>query len=304
MKKRKVRAGLIGSGFAASIHCESLQKVHGAEVEISGVYSMTKSKREAFAHSRDIQAFETLEQILEHSDAVHVCTPPSTHEAMAVAALERDKFVIVEKPLTGYFGDGTEGFHGDRFPRQVALEHALQSIQRILNAEKRSTGRLLYAENWIYAPSVQKEREMIEKTGSQILWMHGEEAHSGSHASTYGYWKFSGGGSMVGKGCHPLTAALYLKRVEGRQRSQKPIQPKWVSARVHALTREKDFIDLGHLRADYTDIEDFSVMHVTFDDGMIADIFASDIIMGGIHNWLEVAANNHRTFCNINPNTA
>jgi hypothetical protein len=45
-------------------------------------------------------------------------------------------------------------------------------------------------------------------------------------------------------------------------------------------------------------------MHIIFDDGMVADIFASDIIMGGIHNWLEVAANNHRTECNVNPNTA
>jgi predicted dehydrogenase len=304
MEKKKVRAGMIGSGFAASLHYESLQKVHGAEVEVSGVYSMTKEKRKVFAQKRGIQVFENLEQILDHSDVVHVCTPPSTHEAMAVAALKRDKFVIVEKPLTGYFGDGTEGFHGDRFPRQVALDHALESIQRIMDAEKKSKGRLLYAENWVYAPSIQKEREIIEKTGAQILWMHGEEAHSGSHASTYGYWKFSGGGSLVGKGCHPLTAALYLKRVEGRARCQKPILPGSVSARVHALTREKGFIDRGHLRADYVDIEDFSVMHVTFDDGMIADIFASDIIMGGIHNWLEVAANNHRTICNINPNTA
>jgi len=43
---------------------------------------------------------------------------------------------------------------------------------------------------------------------------------------------------------------------------------------------------------------------VVFEDGTIATIFASDIIVGGIHNWLEVAANNHRTVCNINPNTA
>ncbi|MHC4632590.1 MAG: gfo/Idh/MocA family oxidoreductase, partial [Planctomycetota bacterium] len=45
-------------------------------------------------------------------------------------------------------------------------------------------------------------------------------------------------------------------------------------------------------------------MHIVFEDGTIADIFASDIILGGTHNWLEVAANNHRTICNINPNTA
>jgi predicted dehydrogenase len=41
-----------------------------------------------------------------------------------------------------------------------------------------------------------------------------------------------------------------------------------------------------------------------FEDGTVADIFASEIVMGGIHNWLEVMANNHRALCNINPNTA
>ena len=44
--------------------------------------------------------------------------------------------------------------------------------------------------------------------------------------------------------------------------------------------------------------------HVVFEDGTIADIFASDIINGGIHNCIEINANNHRTICNINPNTA
>jgi predicted dehydrogenase len=304
MKKKTIRTGIIGSGFAASFHFEALKKVYGVDIEISGVYSLTREKRESFARKRGIQAFDQLDQLLKHSDVIHVCTPPSVHESIAVTALSSDKFAIVEKPLTGYFGDGSEQFHGDFFPKQVALEHALESIQRILNAEKKSRGRILYAENWVYAPSIQKEREIIEKTGAQILWMHGEEAHSGSHAPTYGYWKFSGGGAMVGKGCHPLTAALYLKRVEGRVRGIGPIRPKTISGRVHALTRLKDYIDKGHLRADYHDIEDFSIMHVVFEDGTIADIFASDVVMGGIHNWLEIAANNHRTICNINPNTS
>jgi predicted dehydrogenase len=174
----------------------------------------------------------------------------------------------------------------------------------MLEAEKKSKGRILYAENWVYAPSIQKEREILEKTGAQILWIHGEEAHSGSHARTYAYWKYSGGGVMIGKGCHPLTAALYLKRVEGKARDGKPIRPQAVTARTHALTRMANFRDEGHIRSDYFDIDDFSVMHVVFEDGTIATIFASDIILGGIHNWLEVAANNHRVICNINPNTA
>jgi predicted dehydrogenase len=119
----------------------------------------------------------------------------------------------VEKPLTGFFGDGDENFNGQDFPKEVARDKALASIQRMLDAEAKSKGRILYAENWVYAPSIQKERDILEKTGAQILWLHGEEAHSGSHAKTYAYWKFSGGGVMIGKGCHPLGAALYLKQM-------------------------------------------------------------------------------------------
>jgi predicted dehydrogenase len=63
-------------------------------------------------------------------------------------------------------------------------------------------------------------------------------------------------------------------------------------------------VDRGFLRTDYHDVEDFSATHVVFEDGTIADIFASEIVMAGIHNCLEVMANNHRTVCNINPNTA
>ena len=70
------------------------------------------------------------------------------------------------------------------------------------------------------------------------------------------------------------------------------------------MTRLDNFQDQGHIRRDYYDIDDFSMMHVVFEDDTIATVFASDIILGGIHNWLEVAATNHRTFCNINPNTA
>ena len=109
---------------------------------------------------------------------------------------------------------------------------------------------------------------------------------------------------MIGKGCHPLTAALYLKYVEGRARTGTPIRPKAVSGRMHILTRMEDYIDKGHLRTNYTDIEDFAMLHVRFEDGTLADIFTSEIILGGVHNWLEVAANNHRTLCHINPNTA
>jgi predicted dehydrogenase len=303
-QKKTVRTGIVGAGFSATFHFEALEKVCRTNVEVVGVFAANREQAAAYAQKRGIGNFESFEALLDAVDVVHVCVPPMFHEPIAVAALARDKFVVCEKPLTGYFGDGSPEFHWDRADKQVALASALASVERILAAERQSKGRLLYAENWVHAPSIQKEREILEKTGGQILWIHGEEAHSGSHSVDYAYAARCGGGVLIGKGCHPLSAALYLKRVEGRARDGRPIRPKTVSARTHAITRLPTFRDAGHLRKDYYDIEDFSMMHVEFEDGTIATIFASDIVLGGIHNWLEVCANNHRTICNINPNTA
>jgi predicted dehydrogenase len=304
MQKKTIRTGIVGSGFSATFHFDAIQKVHGTNVEVIGVHSVDQAGGKAYAEKRGIRFFDSLDTLLDEVDAIHVCVPPKFHEPISLAGLQRDKFVICEKPLTGYFGDGSPEFHWERADKEVARQAAMASVARLLEAESRSRGRLLYAENWIYAPAVQKEREILEKTGGQILWIHGEEAHSGSHSVDYAYAARCGGGVLIGKGCHPLTAALYLKRVEGRTRDGRPIRPQQVSARTHAITRLPGFRDEGHIRATYYDIDDFSIMHVEFDDGTIADVVASDIVLGGIHNWLEVCANNHRTLCNINPNTA
>ena len=304
MKKKTVRGGIVGAGFSARFHYEALRRVYSADVDVKGVYALDKDQAAQYAQERDITAYDSLEAMIDDVDVVHCCVLVQGHEQVALAALERDKHVIMEKPLTGYLGDGTEEFHGDTFPKEDALTHGLASVERMLEAERKSKGRIFYAENWVYAPAIQKEREILEKTGAQILWMHGEEAHSGSHNPTYAYWKYSGGGVLIGKGCHPLTAALYLKRVEGRARDGKPILPKAVTARTHAITRLENFRDEGHIRRDYYDIDDFAMIHVVFEDNTVASLFTSDIILGGIHNWLEVSTNNHRTICNINPNDA
>ncbi|MBN2449650.1 MAG: Gfo/Idh/MocA family oxidoreductase [Lentisphaeria bacterium] len=304
MIRKTIRSGIVGCGFSGTFHLHAARRVHGTQVDMVGVYDASPERARAYAAEHGLAAFEELDALLDRVDVVHVCVTATAHEAVAAAALERDRWAIVEKPLTGYFGDGTEDFRGDTCPKEPARIEALASVRRMLAAEERSQGRILYAENWVYAPAIQKEREILEKTGAQILWMHGEEAHSGSHAMTYAHWKYSGGGVMIGKGCHPLAAALYLKRVEGLARNGKPIRPATVSARTHALTRLPEFRDEGHIRANYHDIDDFSLMHVTFEDGTTATVLASDIVLGGIHNWLEVAANNHRSICNINPNNA
>lgn len=299
-----MKAGFAGSGFAARFHYEALKRVSDVTVEMAGVYSPTQAHAEQFAAERGMKAFGSLEDLIAASDIIHVCTPPSSHEEVVIAALAAGKSVIVEKPFTGYFGDGASDFCGDTFDRKEGFAKAKESIARMLEAESKSLGRIMYAENWVYAPAVQKEREIVERSGCQILWLTGEQSHSGSHSPSYGIWHLSGGGSLIGKGSHPIGAVLYLKQVEGLARDGRPIRPKTVSARVHALTRMPSFQNLGHIRATYTDIEDFAAVHIVFEDGTVADVFANEVSLGGTNNRLEVRADNHRTVCNMSHNDA
>jgi predicted dehydrogenase len=296
-----IRVGLIGAGFAARFHWKALQQVHGVPLQVTGVTSASAGSRQAFAREFGVNAYDSCAALCDAADIIDICAPGAVHETLAVQALRRGKHVIVEKPFTGYYGPPGGEFRGNAFPKQAMRAEALASCDRILKAAQESGKQIAYAENWVYAPAICKEREILVKSGGQILWMMGDESHSGSHSPYYGMWKFSGGGSLVGKACHPLSAALSLKRSEGEARSGQPIRPATVSARTHEITRNHHFIDAGHLRTSYDDVEDYGQMHITFDDGTIADIFSSELVLGGVHNWLEVFANNHRTRCNLNP---
>lgn len=301
----RIRVGIVGAGYAAAFHYEAYLRVTGIEVEVVGVTSLTKASREKFAASRGIKAFECLEEMLEQVDLVDNCTPGYAHEPVSIAALEAGKHLVVEKPFTGYYGpQGDTSFRGDLHSKEEMLGEAMESSRRILRAWEKSGKKLCYAENWVYAPAVQKEAEILSKSKGQILWALGGQSHSGSTSPAYGIWRLSGGGSVVGKSCHPLSAILYLKQVEGMSLYGSPIRPRSVSARTHQITRNPAYKDMGFLRTDYQDIEDYCQIHVVFDDGMVADIFASEIVMGGVYNFLEIFANNHRTRCNLSPNNA
>ncbi|MGH9327397.1 MAG: Gfo/Idh/MocA family protein [Terriglobia bacterium] len=296
-----IRVGIVGARFAAQFHWKSYQKVYGAAVEVTGVISNTPESRKAFAREHGVRAFDSFEELCDASDVIDVCAPGSVHEKFAVAALEHGRHVIIEKPFTGYYGPGGDDFRGNEFPKETMLREAMASCDRILSAARKSKKLIGYAEDWVYAPAIQKEREIVVKSGAQILRMLGDESHSGSHSPYYGMWKFSGGGSLVGKASHPIGAVLSLKRSEGEAHGGKPIRPATVTARTHEITRLKTYRDEGFLRTDYDDVEDYSQLHITFEDGTVADLFASDLVLGGVTNWLEVYANNHRTRSNLNP---
>ncbi len=303
-KSKTIKVGIVGAQFAANFHYDSLQELAGFGVEVVGVYSQTPASREKFAQDRGIRAFDSFDSMAREVDVVDLCVPGALHEPFTIRAAELGCNVIVEKPFTGAYGPGTPGWRGNKADKKELLQEAMGSVKRMVDAARKYNIKIMYAENWVYAPPIQKAVEVLRATKAQILWMHGEESHSGSTSEAYGDWRLSGGGSLVGKACHPLSAALYLKRVEGLVSNGKPIRPQTVSCRTHEVTRNPLFRDAGHLRADYVDIEDFVQIHIVFEDGMPADIFSCELVMGGVHNWIEIYANNHRIRCNINPHDA
>jgi predicted dehydrogenase len=296
-----LKIGMVGSRFAAHLHLSGYRRLAGVDARMAGVTSPTPERRDAFARESGATPYPTLAAMLPHIDVVDVCAPPAAHEPVALEAIDAGKHVLIEKPFTGAFGPPRGPVAGHGGGKDKLLKAALGSADRIVSAARHRGVVLAYAENWVYAPAIQKEREIVEKTGAQILWMLGGESHSGSHSPVYGIWRQAGGGSLVGKGCHPLSACLYLKQVEGRARDGRSIRPATVSCRVHEITRLPGFRDRGFLRTDYDDVEDYSQLHVTFGDGTVADVFATELVLGGVHNWLEVFANNHRTTCRLNP---
>ena len=300
---KKIKVGIIGAGFAGKFHCECLKRIYGVEVELAGVTSLHIQNRKSFGNQYGIAVFDDPEALIKNVDVVDICSPPYVHSGTIISAAQMGKGIICEKPLTGYFGpkNANGSYYGDKDDKQRMLESVFITLNEIAKAVRKNNVFFGYAENFVYTPSVQKEREIIEKTNAQILRMTGEESHNGSTSAVYGIWKYAGGGSLIGKGVHPLGAMLYLKRIEGIKRNGKPIRPKTVSARTHQITRLPNYEDKSFIRTDYHDVEDYGFIHITFEDGTVADVLTSEVVLGGLYDYVEVFANNHRTRCNISP---
>lgn len=307
---KRVRVGLIGAGFAAHFHADCYRRVAGVEVELRAVAAAHPERARKLADEFGIaRAYERVEDVLADPevDLVDVCVPNNLHVPLIEAAARAGKHVAVEKPLTGYFGEDwpdPNAAIGDVVPRDRMRAGALANADRAIAACQRAGVRLLYAENWVYAPGIQKMRRLLERADGTILRIEGEESHSGSHAAYYRHWRTAGGGTMLGKGCHPLGAALYLKRVEGLRRLGRPIRARSVVAETARLTRTPGFESesIHYIKSGYEDIEDWATLLITFDDGTVAQITAADTTLGGIRNYLTVFASNAVVSANINPN--
>ncbi|MDL2289402.1 Gfo/Idh/MocA family oxidoreductase [Clostridia bacterium OttesenSCG-928-F22] len=303
MAKKKLRLGFTGAGFIAREHYKSIQKVSDVDVEVVGVYSRRFATAEKFANEFGIKPYADLGALLDDIDVIDICSPPYAHAEGILEAAKRGVHIMCEKPFIGYSPQGDAAdFNGFTAPKEPMYEAIMQDSYRIQQALKSGGSNFCYFENLIYTPHIQKEKEILQKTGAQILRMMGEESTKGTTGVEYNlYWKTCCGGSLMGTGSHPLGTVIYLKKVEGMARNNKPIRIASISAHIHQLTQIPSFINKGFMRSEYYDTEDYAMAHIVFEDGTVADIFGATVVLGGINDYIDIYANNHRTRCNINP---
>ncbi len=299
----RLRVGIVGAGFAARIHAEAYRQVCGVDVELRWVTARHAERAASYAAEFAVhRTAPDLRTILADPevDLVDLCVPPYLHAPVTIEVASAGKHVIVEKPLTGFFGEASA-------PRERMLHEALASADAMLEACRAANVRLCYAENWVYAPPIQKARRLLAASGGPILRLVGEESHSGTHAPLNKRWETGGGGSLIGKACHPLGGALYLKADEGMRLRGEPVRPVSVMGEVAQLADTATFQASAPRYLSTVagaNVEDWGSMLIGFDDGTVAQISAADTVLGGIRNQMAIYGAKAVVLCNINPNDA
>jgi predicted dehydrogenase len=274
--------------------------MRGHRVEIVAVCSRTRADAEAFARRHDVaRVFTDYRELIDCPDVevVDVCATTDVHHEIAIAAARAGRHLIVEKPLTGYFGEATD-------PPEKMLEVALTNADAVLDAVARAGVTLCYAEDFVYAPPVAKLRRLMDASGGTVLELRAEESHSGSHAAYARRWRTAGGGSLLRMGSHPVGVVLQLKRHEGQGRRGRPILPVSVLADTARLTQLPGVAgNAPFLRAAPEDVEDWALAVITFDDGTKATIHSNDVTLGGVRNVVTAYLTNGVLQANITPST-
>ncbi|WP_457566285.1 Gfo/Idh/MocA family protein [Caldithrix abyssi] len=98
MDFNKVRVAVIGVGHLGSIHAKLYTEI--PEAELVGVFDIDRQTCERVAGELNVKAFESLESLWPAVDAVNIVTPTTTHFNIAMEALQNNKHVFIEKPVT------------------------------------------------------------------------------------------------------------------------------------------------------------------------------------------------------------
>lgn len=307
---RQVRIGLIGAGFLAETRMRCYAQVTGHDVLVCAVAARSRQSAQGFARRHGLAAwYDDYRELLKRSDIdiVDLCIPNHLHRTVAVDAAAHGKHIVCTKPLTAYVGqdlgpDARDEEIAGRDPA-IMLDLAAEDAAAMVDAARQGSVQLMYGENWIFSPPVQRAEGLIRRSRGAILEMRGGECHNGSHSPYSKIWRYTGGGALLRLGAHPLGTMIYLKQQEGMHRQGAGIRPISVTAEVGELSAvaAAQGADCRDIAQGWQDVETWATVILTFEDGTKGVALASDVVLGGMQSWLEIFLSNSRIQCNISP---
>ncbi len=206
---KKIRIGIIGTGFGKSTQIPGFLACPDAEV--IAVCSHSKEKAEATAKEFNIpHAFTDYRNLLalKELDLISIVTPPHLHHPMTMAALEARKHVLCEKPMALNLEEAREMYERAQAAEVVALiDHELRfnPIRRKIKEliEQNYIGRLRHVSvhmisnlranatspPWDWWSEAQKGGGALGAFGSHMIdllrWWFGEITEVCGHLETF-----------------------------------------------------------------------------------------------------------------------
>jgi predicted dehydrogenase len=132
-----MKIGIVGSGMISDHHLSAISRYPGTE--IIGIADRDIARASAQAQRFSVpQSFDSLRQLLAlRPDVVHVLTPPDSHAALVVEALEAGAHVYVEKPMAITVSDCDLMVRAaTRANRQLCVGHCWNYIPVIARAQQ------------------------------------------------------------------------------------------------------------------------------------------------------------------------
>ena len=103
----KVRVGLVGTGYAAKLRAQTF--LSDNRTDLAAVVGHNSCQTEAFARDFSCKAVSSPAVLIQSDiDLVVICNVNSEHGAIARAALEADKHVVVEYPMSLDLAEASE----------------------------------------------------------------------------------------------------------------------------------------------------------------------------------------------------
>ena len=251
---KKVRVLLVGAAFSADLHMDGYSRCTDI-AEIVAICDKDISRAEAIGNRYSLsgyKVYDNYEKAIEEveCDLVDICMPNFLHHQVALAAFKKGRDVISEKPLA------------------TTVEDAAEMVKAAAEADR----KLYYAEDWLFAPALNKALSIIEEGAiGKPLYIRARESHCGSHSPFAQTIKYCGGGSMVHLGIHPVGFMLALKN------------GKWTE--LTAMTSgglQNNFLHKG------MEGEDWAACMIKFEDGTSALLEANYLTMGGMEDVIDI----------------